>query len=480
MRSLPLLIALAARIKADPTVFDPSPYTKWVATSSDGLSRKAVVDIPFTNSSGLPDHVNYLRLDLVGDTYHRGFAQGELLSDEIVDLVDVQLELWYSNAIKGVVDSLDRLPEWVKTAIEAKVDAVAGQLFTVALQAVWDHESYAVPPRLIVEMDAIAAGVCAAIEAKVPDSCDVDEWKYKLYRINMIPELIEMTCTMFGAWGPASASGNLLQLRALDFGATPLSNFNALLVHRPAPGTASTFPSADGIWASNSTLPQAFASLAFPGLTGVITGVSEDGIALSEKVWEVSNMTKGVQAGRYNGEADVLVMRDVLELAADRATAEVYMRNLVRTFAVFLGVGDYATQQMDIVGYRMTDFHAYTPETMPAVTGQPAFVDLVYVDKHPQPSTADPADPNGMPALLAQYYGEIDGLAAMDIVAGHDTGDLHVTVYDFGDAGDKAATNKLWFSLGVVDANFQFALNEWKACHRPFVEYNLANLWAGL
>jgi hypothetical protein len=40
------------------------------------------------------------------------------MADEIVDLVDVQLTSWYENAIDSVVDSLDRLPEWVKIAIE--------------------------------------------------------------------------------------------------------------------------------------------------------------------------------------------------------------------------------------------------------------------------------------------------------------------------------------------------------------------------
>jgi len=71
-------------------------------------------------------------------------------------------------------------------------------------------------------------------------------------------------------------------------------------------------------------------------------------------------------------QADVLVMRDVLELAPNRTSAEAHMRaDPNRTFAIFLGVGDYETQRMDIVGYRESDFHAYTDETMPAVTGQP-------------------------------------------------------------------------------------------------------------
>jgi hypothetical protein len=92
-----------------------------------------------------------------------------------------------------------------------------------------------------------------------------------------------------------------------------------------------------------------------------------------------------------------------------------------------------------------------------------------------QPSSYDPADPNALPSLLTAHYGALDGPAAMSVVAGHDTGDLHVAIYDFN-----PTNNKLWFSVGVVDSTFQFALDEWKACHRPFMEYNLADLWAGI
>jgi hypothetical protein len=49
---------------------------------------------------------------------------------------------------------------------KAKLDAAASVAFSAALQAVWDHEVYAVPPRLIEEMDAVAAGLCAAREVK--------------------------------------------------------------------------------------------------------------------------------------------------------------------------------------------------------------------------------------------------------------------------------------------------------------------------
>jgi hypothetical protein len=81
-----------------------------------------------------------------------------------------------------------------------------------------------------------------------------------------------------------------LQLRALDFGSGPLANFSLLAVHRPVdpnapvvqvPGQWDT-PGGQGNDAGD--LPQAFASLTFPGLVGVITGVSQRGIGLSEKV----------------------------------------------------------------------------------------------------------------------------------------------------------------------------------------------------
>jgi hypothetical protein len=56
----------------------------------------------------------------------------------------------------------------------------------------------------------------------------------------------------------------------------------------------------------------------------------------------------------------------------------------------------------------------------------------------------------------------------------HGTGDMHIGVYDFG------TTPKFWFSIGRINENGEFAIEEWKACHRPFLEYNMADLWAGI
>jgi hypothetical protein len=125
-----------------------------------------------------------------------------------------------------------------------------------------------VPKEIIEEMEGVAHGFCASqnLTAKEHSSC-LEEYTRKIKRVNMLPELIRMACTAFGAWGSATPDGNLIQLRALDFGGGPFANYTVLQVHRP-PAPA-----------------QAFASLSFPGFVGVITGVSERGIGVSEKVW---------------------------------------------------------------------------------------------------------------------------------------------------------------------------------------------------
>ena len=55
-----------------------------------------------------------------------------------------------------------------------------------------------------------------------------------------------------------------------------------------------------------------------------------------------------------------------------------------RTWAIFIGVGDYDTNSLDIIGYKQDSAVAYTDVTMPSMTGQPYLENVCYVDKHPQ------------------------------------------------------------------------------------------------
>jgi hypothetical protein len=167
---------MAVASAQDQPILDPAPYTVWTATSSDGLSRRAEVSVPFTNSSGADDFVNIWRADLIGDATQRGIAQGELFAAEIVELVEVALPDFFIEMVNSL--DLSMLPEWLADKIYEVLDELAPPAFYKAMQAVWDHESQYVPPRLVTEMGAIAQGVCNVMQ-KQNMECDVADWTAK-------------------------------------------------------------------------------------------------------------------------------------------------------------------------------------------------------------------------------------------------------------------------------------------------------------
>merc|ERR1711924_484396 len=120
------------------------------------------------------------------------------------------------------------------------------------------------------EIAGIAAGLCASGDFHYDGKCDVAALTKKIRNFNMISELVKMTCSMFGAWGSATPDGNLIQLRSLDFGDTPFSNYTLVVVRHP--------PASD-------TQASSFAAVSLPSWTGAATGFSKH-IAISEQVWE--------------------------------------------------------------------------------------------------------------------------------------------------------------------------------------------------
>jgi len=55
---------------------------------------------------------------------------------------------------------------------------------------------------------------------------------------------------------------------------------------------------------------QPFVSVTFPAFVGAVTGISQSGIDISEKVWMTYNK-KELLPGSYDGLADVSVPRDI-------------------------------------------------------------------------------------------------------------------------------------------------------------------------
>lgn len=308
------------------------------------------------------------------------------------------------------------------------------------------------PQPLIDEMNGIADGMCMTLGK----NCDPESWRTQIKSVNMLPELIRMACTAYGAWGKASTGaedGSLVQTRALDFGGGPFSNYTVITVHH--------------------TDARSFVMVGFPGFVGAVTGIAQDGIGISEKVWMTYDK-KSIQPGSYTGEPDVFVLRDILQYSANRDEAEQYVQSVNRTWAIFIGVGDFKTQKFDIIGYKQSEAVPYTDVTMPDVTEQPFLDSVVYVDKHPQPSGDGPT--GTLPTALQDFYGDLSASNSRTVLQYHQTGDVHIAIYDYG-------ANEMLVSIGRVNKDGEYMPEGgddnqvWKAYNRPYLRFHLEDLW---
>jgi hypothetical protein len=236
-----------------PALYSASEYTNWSHKFEN--SRLADIEVPFTNAAnGQADFIKMKRLDLVGDEYTRGKAHGALIAFDIVEFIKVKLPVYYADMILDL--DISMLPKFLQVKTK-QLGLKAPEIFAEALQYVYDREEQYMPVNLINEMNGIAEGVCITLSRQGQGKeCNVTDWQLEIKRANMLPELIRMACTAYGAWGTAShgtSDGSLVQVRALDFGKGPFSNYTVINVHRN-PGARS------------------FVMVGFPGFVGAITG----------------------------------------------------------------------------------------------------------------------------------------------------------------------------------------------------------------
>lgn len=437
-----------------------TPVTEWY--DSYGASRVGKISAPFTGTDGADDYVNAYRLDLVGSTSERGEAFGALMAREIIEFADIKLAEYYMKAVLDL--DFSQYPEPLQKilhVIQVKGAIAAPAAINKALEWVYAAEEKYMPVYLVEEMEAMGRGVCLGL-AKTPEGaqCDVERMTVMVKRVNMLPELIRMACTAYGAWGNATPDSKLTQIRALDFGSGPFGNYTIIGVYRSAPDAAEP--------------ERAFATVMYPGMVGAITGISDKGVGISEKVWMTYD-TPSLQPGSYDGEPDVFVLRDLLQKTSNRQEAEAHMKDVKRTFAIWVGVGDFESQKMDIVGYLEASATPYDDVTMPANTGMQYIESVVYVDKHPQPS--HDGTTGTLPVGLEDFWGNITMANSRMILQSHQTGDQHIAMYDFGN-------EQMLVSIGRINAEGNYGpvdgdLSSWKAYNRPYLKFDLKDLWTG-
>jgi len=153
------------------------------------------------------------------------------------------------------------------------------------------------------------------------------------------------------------------------------------------------------------------------------------------------------------------------------------MKQSARTWAMWVGVGDHATQKFDLIGYKEDSAIVYDDVTMPSMTGQPYIDSIAYVDKHPQPSGEGPT--GTLPTALLDFYGNISLETSKIILQYHRSGDVHIAAYDFD--GDE-----MYLAIGKININGKYhpsgqSNNDglWCAYNRPWLKFSLNDLWDG-
>jgi len=322
-------------------------------------------------------------LHVYGTPYQMGYANGFLLKDQINDLFD-EFYVWLDDIVN---QNLHTLPKFIQDFID-KYGIAAALDLTYALT-----EKY-IPEVMKQEFQGFAEGAGRTYTEVV--------------RVQMLPELIQAQCSIIGAWGKAvrGSDGMLYQVRALDWNTNgPFQKSPLVLVYHPL--------------ANNG---HAFSILSWSGFLGGLTGFSSAPVGICEKVWLRYDGFKSRE-----GIPFTVLLRDILQY--DYTVTDAINRIIAahRTCSIFIGLGD-GRSHFNVVEYSYETVAIF--DDMNFQLTNPVhiqFDDIVYVDKHEQPSH-DPC----LPSLLQQQYGAIDPQNVIqNITAVFQTGDMHIGIYDF-------------------------------------------------
>jgi len=254
---------------------------------------------------------------------------------------------------------------------------------------------------------------------------------------------------MVGAWGPATTTGGLVQLRALDWDTDgPFQAFPMVLIRHP------------------SDLPDgghAFLTVGYAAEVGAITGYSSTDVGISEKVWIHYD-----GASSWTGAPTTFVLRDILQFGSDLKTSIAGVLDSNRTNSIFTGIGAKKDGQFRVLEYAHDNVTVWSDQNGPDYGNHTRRPGLVYLDKHAQP---DPG-PGAwcLDKLINLQYGKIDALSLLqEIVPRYQTGDSQVAVYDFD-------ARMMWVAFPSV-SGWPKTLNVRKAYDRPLSRLNLTHLF---
>ena len=243
---------------------------------------------------------NYLFIaNVKGTPYQMGKAYGQLMQKEISETITLFYG-YYGGQLEQILQK--KLPLFLAKSLTGGVEGLLRKILDLNIQITKRYTN----SRYYQEIKGIGDGTGSKKLAQ------------EVKRLNMFPELIKAACTVAGVWGKASANGQTLHLRALDWDSkNPISKNPTLVVYHP----------------SDPKLHN-HANFGWAGFIGSMTGVSEF-LSLGEKVWLPPKYS--VKMTRY-GNPWTYVFRDVLYDAKNIKQALAILSNTHRTCAIHIGL----------------------------------------------------------------------------------------------------------------------------------------------
>ena len=342
-----------------------------------------------------------------------GEAYGTLLKEEL-KVMEKDFFGWASGFIANNVTQIGMLPKWMRH----EVGETAVSLIKRLLDLNYVITKKYIPQRWEDEMKGMGKG--SGIPAKT--------WR----RINLIPELLKASCSIGGWWGPATESGQLIQLRALDWEEhSPISKFPLIAVYHPT---------------EVGSVP--FSNIAWVGMIGSLTGYSSARIGVSERLrgGPADSMTRF-------GKPWTFALRDVLQFSKTIDDALDNLNQTDRTCGIYLGIGSSVNNTYRLLEYSETIFNVYDDNNWKNDKNHPRMEGMIwkaYIDD--KPCFRNHFEPN---------YGKVTPEMIYRYVAPRaETGDSQVIVMDF--------------SNDVIYANYPNPVTCQPGFQRPTIKIDLA------
>jgi isopenicillin-N N-acyltransferase-like protein len=281
-----------------------------------------------------------------------------------------------------------------------------------------------IPAHFIGEMEGLAKGAGIPLQTVI--------------RCQMIGEASEWHCSLFGAWGKATAGdGHTYQLRALDYNIrAEIQRFPTIIVYVPQQG-------------------HPFANIGWAGIVGSVTGISSVPLAISEIGDDYDKANDS-----FDGIPFPFLLRDILQFDEDLDAAIARVKNARRTSSLMYAIGDGRKGRVNALQTSRTLCNVFTWDNLePNVQTHPRLEDVVYWGM----SWNVPKYDQALHDQLKVHYGNINAVTVIEnILPTVRTGNLQATVYDL-------TAMKIW----TANARAEGETGPLNAYERTFVEVDM-------